>query len=230
MPLQIQDEETVERVKYYGDNVTIITFKHDNGLIRVFKEYCYHLREPSDFLSPSNYIRKVHQRQPPPPELLQQLGEPYSTTWIVTRGPMGTSVLCYDWMEGSHNNPTIHGWRMILQQVNIMHQLDYVHGDLLPRNVIFNNNNQGFVIDFDLTRKQGERYVEGFNYNDFQDFRHMEAQGGYPMLQEHDVYSLCQMSQLFFDLEFCWDDINTIHDLLNEFQMEAVASGQEHDT
>ena len=53
----------------------------------------------------------------------------------------------------------------VLNQVRIMNGLDYVHGDLLPRNLVFSADN-GYVIDFDLTRKVGGRYVSKYNHVD----------------------------------------------------------------
>ena len=86
---------------------------------------------------------------------------------------------------------------MIIRQIGIMHGKGYVHGDLLPRNVLFKGD-EGFVIDFDLSRKIGRPYVEGFNHGDFMDFRHKGANRWEPMLEEHDVHSLYQMSKHFF--------------------------------
>ena len=86
---------------------------------------------------------------------------------------------------------------MIIRQIGVIHGKGYVHGDLLPRNVLFNGD-EGFVIDFDLSRKSGKPYVEGFNHGDFMDFRHEDANRWEPMLKEHDVHSLYQMSKHFF--------------------------------
>jgi len=45
-----------------------------------------------------------------------------------------------------------------------MHEIDFVHGDLLPRNVVFDITGDGYVTDFDLSRKVGTTYVRGYNY------------------------------------------------------------------
>ena len=83
----------------------------------------------------------------------------------------------------------------------MIHTINYVHRDLLPHNVIFKDDDEGYVIDFDLSRPEGSPYVQGFNYVSFQGFRHVDAREVCPMKKEHDLHSLRQLSKLFFDLE-----------------------------
>ena len=40
-------------------------------------------------------------------------------------------------------------------QIRAMHEIDFIHGDLPPRNVLFGGDGVGCVIDFDLSRKSG---------------------------------------------------------------------------
>ena len=73
--------------------------------------------------------------------------------------------------------PSVGSWLMILKQVKKMHGIDFVRGDLLPRNtrnVLFRQPADGFVIDFDLSRNEGHSYVSGFNHKDF---LHDDARG-----------------------------------------------------
>lgn len=216
IPLSIAEESKIASVATFGDNVTIVESKKE-GSARVYKEFCYHLREASDILAPLLIIDKKNQRQPPPDELIKALGPPY-TDWTVCRGPFGISVLCYDFIEGSPNNPSVKGWSMILKQVYAMHSINFVHGDLLPRNVLFGAIDQGYVIDFDLSRKEGEHYVQGFNYKDFKKFRHKDAKELMPMKKEHDLHSLRQMSEHFFDLGSYKIDALTLEKLIEFFQ------------
>ena len=104
--------------------------------------------------------------------------------------------------------PSESGWLEILLLIQKMHEIGFVHGDLLPRNVIFDSEGRGYVIDFDLSRKVGDKYVRGYNHLDFQDFRHNGAKAGEEMTKDHDLHSLRKMSILFFDLE-----LSTICDL-----------------
>ncbi|CAJ1944882.1 unnamed protein product [Cylindrotheca closterium] len=150
-------------------------------------------------------IRK-DKRWPPSQKLLNCLGEPY-THWKVSKGPFAISVLKYPFIEGASNKPHKDGWVQILTQVQAMHGQNFVHGDLLPRNVIFTNdegcNDKGYVIDFDLTREvlgKGETYVMGYNNVDFVAFRHPDAVAGKQMDKEHDIHSLRMMSKYFFNI------------------------------
>lgn len=202
MPMSLtMQEQTGVVVQYCGENVTIIEEK--SGSKFVYKEYCYHLRQDYDFnvMIPPISIKDEDKRQPPPKKLLEKLGPPYSDEWIVTEGPFGTSVLRYPFIEGNSYSPSVKGWLMILGQIQMMHEIDFIHGDLLPRNVLFADDGRGYVIDFDLSRKAGKsKYVAGYNYKDFQKFRHEGARAGKQMSKEHDLHSLRRMSLYFFDL------------------------------
>jgi serine/threonine protein kinase len=138
------------------------------------------------------------------------------------------TVLRYCFIEGSQDSPTIKGWLMILDQVKKMHEVGYVHGDLLPRNVLFTGE-RGYVIDFDLSRKEGGLYVSGYNSVDFPEFRHKGAVGGKQMWKIHDVYALIAMSKAFFDLVTAasiidlgdaasWNDNDTAESLLDRLR------------
>mmetsp|Transcript_44403 Transcript_44403/g.106975 ORF Transcript_44403/g.106975 Transcript_44403/m.106975 type:complete len:443 (-) Transcript_44403:28-1356(-) len=198
MPLSINDKE-IEEAEYYNENVSKLRLR--NGSVLVFKEYCYNLRQEdsvNQLLMRIVQISEEDQRRPPPDDLLACLGPPYST-WKVHRKPFG-SVLQYDFIQGSSIRPTVRGWIQILVQISEMHKAGYVHGDLLPRNVLFSGNENGFVIDFDLSRKESQPYVQKFNWEDFKEFRHDDARPCKPMKKIHDIHSLCRMSCYFFDL------------------------------
>lgn len=154
-------------------------------------------------------VIKKNQRQPPPLELLQALGDPY-INWKVEKGPFGMSTLSYDHIDGSSDKPSVKGWLKILKQVKLMHNLGYIHGDLLPRNALFNGDN-GYLIDFDLSRKEGENYVAAYNSRDFRCCRHDDAQRNEPMKKDHDLFALIHMTRYFFRLQGGYDRI--IHTL-----------------
>ena len=73
IPMPIPNDDGITSAVIKGDNVTIV---ERNGSRRVYKEYCYHLRETSDFFTPTIEIGKDDQRRPPPRELLDALGAP----------------------------------------------------------------------------------------------------------------------------------------------------------
>eukprot|EP00543_Licmophora_paradoxa_P008980 CAMPEP_0202442810 /NCGR_PEP_ID=MMETSP1360-20130828/2163_1 /ASSEMBLY_ACC=CAM_ASM_000848 /TAXON_ID=515479 /ORGANISM="Licmophora paradoxa, Strain CCMP2313" /LENGTH=609 /DNA_ID=CAMNT_0049058271 /DNA_START=125 /DNA_END=1954 /DNA_ORIENTATION=- len=208
MPMSLKMGDTIAAVSQYcGENVTIIEKTHGSKF--VYKEYCYHLRQACDIMSPLLVISETDKRQPPPGDLLKALGQPY-TEWQVYKGPFGTSVLVYPFIEGSSYSPSVAGWLKILKQIQDMHKIDFVHGDLLPRNVLFGTHGDGYVIDFDLSRESGATYVNGYNHTDFKRFPHDKACAGQTMTKDHDLHSLRQMSAYFFDLENSGVDLGNL--------------------
>ena len=207
MPLTVDDAADISNATTYGENVTFIE-RRSSGSRRVYKEYCYHLRK---------WIEPKDRRRPPPKELLEALGTPYKD-WEIHKGPCGISVLCYDFISGTSNKPSVKGWLKVLDQIQRIHSFGFVHGDLLPRNIIFGDDDDGYVIDFDLSREEGQLYVKGFNHDDFKTFRHPNARERTPMKKEHDLHSLRQLSKMFFDLTTHDIDDMSIEKLLNFFQ------------
>jgi hypothetical protein len=79
----------------------------------------------------------------------------------------------------------------VLRQLAALHAAGFVHGDLLPKNVIFPPGDAGgFLVDFDFSRKQGESYSYVPNHEDYPEFRHPDARRGNTMDQSHDLHAL----------------------------------------
>jgi serine/threonine protein kinase len=199
--------------KKCGDNVTII--KTNSGK-RVYKEFCYYLRESDNFNHTETKIKKADQRWPPNRKLLKALGEPYSS-WEIEDGPFGIKILVYDYIEGTSSPTSRLAWIKVLKKVEIMHSLDYVHGDLLPRNLIFDKDD-GYVIDFDLMREEGGLYVSGYNHSAFGAYRHKNALAGNKMQKEHDFWALMQMSKEYFADHDGIDNVTEISGLVQYFE------------
>ena len=197
-PFLIEPEEEVQDAEKRGDNVTIIETKSGK---RVYKEFCYYLREEDGFniLAYDSVVEQEDQRKPPARDLRGELGEPYCN-WKVEDGPFQIKILSYDMIEGDSWPTSRQAWSQVLAQVQTMHRLGYVHGDLLPRNLIFSGE-VGHVIDFDLTRKENERFVRRYNHEDFASYRHTDARAGLPMKKEHDVWALSAMTREFFGFD-----------------------------
>ena len=100
---------------------------------------------------------------------------------------------------------------MVLKQIEILHDLGFVHGDLLPRNLIFSDD-ACYVIDFDLMRKENELYVSGYN-GEIPTYRHSDATSFNEMKKAHDVWALAQMTMTFFDIGSL-ENCQTVSDLL----------------
>ena len=199
--------------KKCGDNVTIIESKSGK---RVYKEFCYYLRERDIFNQTETIIQKADQRWPPNRKLLDALGEPYSS-WKIEDGPCGIKILVYDYIEGTSWPTSRLAWIQVLKQVEKIHSQGYVHGDLLPRNLIFNDD-AGYVIDFDLMRKEGGLYVAGYNHSAFGAYRHKDAHAGNKMQKEHDLCALMQMSKKYFAHHDGIDNVSDISGLVQYFE------------
>lgn len=165
-----------------------------------------------------NSVERENQGQPPPTELLKALDDPYSD-WKEMKGPFQITIVVYDCLEGSNLLTSKAAWIQVLKQVEAIHSINNVHGDLLPRNFIFDEE-RGWVLDFDLTRKVDQRYVSGYNHEDFRFFRHENAKAGLPMKKDHDVWSLKQLSKSYFGLDRELDDFRTVSHLVKFFEDE----------
>ena len=219
-PWMVQPSHKVTGAAKQGENVTIV--ETDSGR-RVYKEFCYYLRETDNFNFLETKVEKKDQRWPPCREILDALGQPYES-WEIIDGPCGIKILVYDYIEGRSTPTSQLGWIGVLKLIEIIHSLGYVHGDLLPRNLLFWED-CGYVIDFDLMRKDGESYVAGYNHKDFSDYRHADARARAEMKREHDVWALKQMSKEFFDVPDI--DGSTISDLISYFSTKRGLQEQE---
>jgi hypothetical protein len=207
-----------------GDNVTIIVTESEKR--KVYKEFCYYLRERDGFnylMDQSEEVDKADQRQPPPRELLNRLGAPYSSWSINTYANGRIKILVYDYIKGTRRPASKDGWIEVMKQVQTMHSLNFIHGDLLPRNLIFSGN-EGYVIDFDLMRQENHPYVSGYN-SDFRPYRHKDANANAEMKKEHDVWALAQMSKEYFDFPekvIDADEVTEVSKLLEYFEKTDV--------
>jgi hypothetical protein len=190
-PLRGQLSELVPlSVDSYRHPVVFKARQDGDGAEVIVKTFDYHMRD----MDPD--ARRV----PPPKEaLLDRLASneslPRATRafyarWIVHTFTPDVSVLIYPYQHGEHRPSTWAQLVQLLEVVNAMHAAGYVHGDILPRNVIFGRDGGPVVlIDFDLSRVAGAKYVTNFNHQ-VGEYRHQDARAGRPMLAEHDRHSL----------------------------------------
>eukprot|EP00977_Amphora_coffeiformis_P012999 scaffold3337_cov169-Amphora_coffeaeformis.AAC.9 len=210
----VNNISVTSNVSKKGDNVTVVDEK------RVYKEFCYYLRQKDDFNTIAIQIEKQDQRKPPPKTLLQLLGKPYSD-WICREYAGGWFVVLeYDYIPGDHQQVTKASWMSLLRRIATLHNNGYVHGDILPRNMLFSGN-EGYIIDFDLMRQEGQQYVLGYNYVDFEKYRHTDAQAQKQMKKTHDVHALTIIAVEYFgddaDALLGGKNITSIQELISIF-------------
>jgi serine/threonine protein kinase len=169
-------------------------------------------------------IHRKDQRKPPPIDLLVKLGPAYSSWETKVYAGGRIKILEYDFIESDGLPPSKEAWIMVLKQIEVVHSLGYVHGDLLPRNLIFSGES-GYVIDFDLMRKEDVKdveYVSGYN-SDFPPYRHPHTRAGEKMKKEHDVWALARMTASFFGIEAAGNvSITELQSLVNENDQRAT--------
>ena len=163
-------------------------------------------------LSSSSYFRAEEStRRCMPPELLEMLKGQFADIygkWQLHKFGPTCQILEYPFIKGKPGVeafPTLKAFLMAVEIVAAAHDQEFVHGDLLPQNVIFSEE-QGVVIDWDFAGKPGTHYPVGYfgqdsEHNILQKMRHKDATAGSEMKYAHDVYSLVQMAHLFFGLD-----------------------------
>ena len=212
---------SVKRAWKRGDNVTIVDGK------KVYKEFCYYLRQEDDFNTIRSVIQPVDQRRVPPKDILEGLGRPYSDWVCQTYAGGWFEVLEYTFICGDGHPSTKAAWISLLRRISTLHNYGYVHGDILPRNLIFSGS-EGYIIDFDLMRKEGEPYVLGYNHSDFDKYRHTDAKAQQEMKKTHDIHALAMVGIEYFgtddnDLfsQYAGRQITSIEDLMQFFESSA---------
>ena len=109
-------------------------------------------------------------------------------------------VLEYKYICGS-SGPHTHKVCNFLSVAKTLHNHKYVHSDVRLANIVFMDNNDSKLIDFDLTDKCGSNYPFGYNRNFLE--RHPLISAYSPRNICHDRYSLfCLVKQCE---DFCAD-------------------------
>jgi hypothetical protein len=109
-------------------------------------------------------------------------------------------ILVYPFLTGLHAPSMailpIRSVVHVAQQLQLLHQDGYAHGDIRGGNVVFAEyaDAESAIIDFDLARRVGSEeafYPREYTVDGLGDgMRHWDAQPGKPMHRSHDVFSL----------------------------------------
>lgn len=100
------------------------------------------------------------------------------------------SYIEYKYMDGSHQPVALQQFRNILLMLHSLHVKGYVHGDVRPPNIVFDQQGRdGYLIDYDLVgRDKQDLYPVGYLHS--RAIRHEDARTGGRMVQSHDRHSL----------------------------------------
>ena len=86
-------------------------------------------------------------------------------------------------------------FKPILETLDKLHGLDYVHSDIRIENIVFLENASAKLIDFDLADNVGTKYPIG--YNNSLECQHPEAQPDFPRQKCHDRFSIISIIKKF---------------------------------
>ncbi|EDQ88056.1 uncharacterized protein MONBRDRAFT_9312 [Monosiga brevicollis MX1] len=248
----------------YGPNVQLYEHQSESW---VLKHYDYWGRRSGAFSTSLYQIAPTDVREPPC-KLLEALGALEKTgkfykTWVVETLAEGVTLLRYPRVKTVPCGRNAHKQlASVVEQVQALHKLDIVHGDILLRNILFCNSWQledwmtkppgwkmedqtndedeppspsrapsqnaevvstevasaemaspseeaaatteeataeapvAFLIDFDLSRHEGEPYVSGYNYTgNLKHYRHPDARPDEKIEKSHDGYALARVAE-----------------------------------
>jgi len=104
--------------------------------------------------------------------------------------------LRYKYLEGSHIPKSYHQLLTIMRALKKLHNSDYVHSDIRKQNLIFGvEDDEAWIIDFDLAGKVGSRYPESYNYLNIPE-RHNPARD---RAVAHDVQAIKKVFEANFE-------------------------------
>jgi hypothetical protein len=100
-------------------------------------------------------------------------------------------IISTPFYRGRHWARTPEEFLPIVEQLKTLHRNDYVHGDIRCCNIIFQDNKQGRLVDFDFGGKNNgdtTKYPRGYQRTLFDGFR--PGKGGSPVTKRDDWLSL----------------------------------------
>ena len=98
-------------------------------------------------------------------------------------------MFSYDYLSVNENRPsTLKHFEPIIKDLDMLHSKGIVHSDVRLQNMLFLENGDAKIIDFDLANDVGTDYPTNYNGNLYG--RHEDARAGKPRKIVHDRYSL----------------------------------------
>ncbi|EDQ84095.1 uncharacterized protein MONBRDRAFT_30601 [Monosiga brevicollis MX1] len=146
----------------YGPNVQVYSIgKQNKEQGKVFKHFDYWGRTANLCSSLSaQCVPYQDRRYPPDDRILTKLSQldvtgSFYQKWEVARLATAVDVLSYPYVKPA-DTVEIEQLVQVIYQLKAIHSVDFVHGDILPRNILFCSDWEGhpaaFLIDFDLGR------------------------------------------------------------------------------
>jgi hypothetical protein len=171
--------------------------KQDTSRLRINKQDGIVLKE-FDYRSDITCRGVVHpsDRRVPIPAPLRAAGLLPDARLIVDGE--NVAVLQYTYMAGGHIAMSSIQFVAIAMQLLQMRKLGFVHGDVRESNIIFDDQgNRANLIDYDMCRCEGSKYISTFNCNIDDGARHPDAIAGGRMEYVHDTFALASIMTLY---------------------------------
>lgn len=129
-------------------------------------------------------------------ELINQLGDdgqPYLPDVRLEDITRDGRIQClsYRYIQ-SDTKMSMQHFATIIQILHKIHDQGLVHCDIRETNLIFGNDGKGWIIDFDLVRKEGENYPPEYNHEHIAE-RHKDAKRMLSAHKAHDRHSLSEI-------------------------------------
>ena len=182
---------------------------------RIFKSYDYNLKLYSEIP-----LFSIHAKDRRDPVYYSYLSSKNYTKLIDTPD---LKLISYDFIEGGHNANNLCNFINLLTELKYMHNEGIVHGDIRESNIIFSQDGNSSLIDFDYSGPETKVYPFGFNLDIEDGVRHAKAKQFLPLSKEHDIYSIAHIMKLYSpeldaDIKH-WE--NSI-DILSSFGLDAA--------
>ena len=153
-----------------------------------------------------NFVYKLFDTESgekPNAELLKSTG--YFEDVTVTQLSSDGRFLCltYKYIEGKVGsyNASPQKFAAVAKTLKVLHDKGYVHSDVRDANVVFGNEQDaGYLVDFDLADKEGTRYPDSYNSASIAE-RHPTAWRGNPRRYIHDIHALQKLIKKYLGLD-----------------------------
>ena len=106
--------------------------------------------------------------------------------------------LTYDFIKGNHKPQNLQHFKAIFNDLDTLHGQGFVHSDIRMQNLLFCEDNQAWMIDFDHADKEGTLYPDTYNHTGI-DERHEFAKACLSRRKEHDRYALSVILKKHFE-------------------------------
>ena len=142
--------------------------------------------------------------RPPPERRKHQRMIRHGTAVEYEIGDDGSNlvVLRYPYINGDHVASLVKHFVCAIERIKELHEGDgdgmVIHGDVRGSNLLFDDDHQCHLIDFDLAGTSSDKYPATYVHDNLLDVeRHPEAKAGESLAPSHDWYALASIMGMY---------------------------------